>query len=127
MPGRPWAIRLTAVAELAWHVGDVVRKLRQKKGWTQKELAKAAHVHHNTIVRLEDGDEGVQGRTLKQVADALGVSRQRLWALVPQEQETPTTTAATSVEGVTFRYAGPERRQADHGPPPGIQERRRGA
>ena len=28
-------------------------------------------MHHNTIVRLEDGDEGVQGRTLKQVADAL--------------------------------------------------------
>jgi transcriptional regulator with XRE-family HTH domain len=75
---------LPLVAELTWHVGDVVYKLRSEKGWTQKDLAKRAGVHHNTIVRLERGDEGVQARTLKLVADALGVSRQQLWALVPE-------------------------------------------
>jgi transcriptional regulator with XRE-family HTH domain len=75
---------LSAVAELTWHIGDVVYKLRSAKHWTQKQLAKRAGLHHNTIVRLENGDEGVQSRTLKQVADALGVSRQELWALVPE-------------------------------------------
>jgi transcriptional regulator with XRE-family HTH domain len=69
--------------DLSWHVGDVVRKLRLKNGWTQKELARRAKLHHNTIVRLEDGDEGVQARTLKQVAEALGVPRKELWAHVP--------------------------------------------
>src|SRR4051794_22960813 len=75
---------LSTVVELTWHVGDVVYKLRIAKGWTQKELAERAGVHHNTIVRLEGGDEGVQARTLKLIADALGISRQELWALVPE-------------------------------------------
>lgn len=73
-------------AEITWHVGDVVRKLRMARGLTQKDLAGKAGLHHNTIVRLEDGDEGVMGRTLKKVALALGVNSQFLWAAVPSER-----------------------------------------
>jgi transcriptional regulator with XRE-family HTH domain len=75
---------LADVVALTWHVGDVVRKLRQGKSWTQKQLAKAAKVHHNTVVRLEDGDEGVQSRTLKVIAEALGATLRDLYSAVPQ-------------------------------------------
>src|SRR5688572_2159804 len=104
---------LTRVTELVWHVGDVVRKLRQARSWTQKELAERAGVHFNTIVRLEDGDEGVQARTLKQVADALGVSRPHLWALVPSEmQEAPRAPAAAAADPVPSTTSA-----ASHGDP----------
>ncbi len=66
-----------------WYVGDVVRKMRMAVGWTQKDLAKRAGVHHGTIVRLEEGDEGIQERTLKQITAALGVTVYDLWRLVP--------------------------------------------
>jgi ribosome-binding protein aMBF1 (putative translation factor) len=55
---------------LTWHVGDVVKKLREKKGWSQTELAKEARVHKNTVARIEDGSEGAKSNTLKKIAVA---------------------------------------------------------
>jgi ribosome-binding protein aMBF1 (putative translation factor) len=52
---------------LTWHVGDVVKKLREKKGWSQTELAKEARVHKNTVARIEDGSEGAKSNTLKKI------------------------------------------------------------
>jgi transcriptional regulator with XRE-family HTH domain len=92
---------ILAPMNVEWHVGDVVRKLRLGKGLTQKQLAEQADVHHNTIVRLEDGDEGVQGRTLARVASALGVTSKELWRLVPEPphpgEETQRTPAPADV------------------------------
>jgi transcriptional regulator with XRE-family HTH domain len=77
----------SATDRLAWGVGDVVRKLRTQQGWTQSELAEAADVHKNTVVRLEDSDEGVKGATLKKIARALGMTPARLYALIPGSNE----------------------------------------
>ena len=98
------------MTELIWHVGDVVRKLRQAKGWTQKQLAKAAAVHHNTIVRMEDGDEGVQARTLKVVAAALDVTSRDLYAAIPQETHRAAAPSSATAGGGFSGTAA----QADH-------------
>ncbi len=126
-------VSLQPMAEMFWHVGDVVRKLRQAHQWTQKELARRAGVHHNTIVRLEDGDEGVQGRTLKQVADALGVTPKELWTLVPSEpltlRETQPADASAAPDGPPFRRSdgslSPDTRRQDVGPPSGPDRRKK--
>lgn len=120
----PRTLLSVVVDGFGWHVGDVVRKLRLQRGLTQKQLAKRARLHHNTIVRLEDGDDGVQGRTLKQVADALGVSVPALWSLVPERESQRADRPPSAAVGDRFSYAGPERRREDVGPPPGLKERR---
>lgn len=53
-----------------------IRRLRTSKGWTQSELAKQAGLSRPTISNIEDVDalNPPSGRTLKAVADALGVN-----------------------------------------------------
>jgi transcriptional regulator with XRE-family HTH domain len=124
--------------ELPWHVGDVVRKLRQKRGWNQSELAAAAGVHKNTVARIEDGDEGVTGKTLKAVALALETTLAQIYGLIPEDKGTPVTgttaetLAATGTGGlqrpsVSSVQSGQtnDRRNVSLGPPSGLSERRR--
>lgn len=64
-----------------WSVGDVVRKLREKRDWTQEQLADAAGVDKSTIVRLEDGGDQTKPPTLQAVAAALSVSVSRIYQI----------------------------------------------
>ncbi|MBV9455673.1 MAG: helix-turn-helix transcriptional regulator [Rubrobacter sp.] len=50
-----------------------LKKLRQLRALSQQELADAAGVERNTISRIERGDTGAHGRTLRKLADVLGV------------------------------------------------------
>lgn len=54
-----------------FHAGDVIRKWREGKGWSAKELAKRADIDKNTMTRLENGH--VHGsKKLRSVLTALG-------------------------------------------------------
>jgi transcriptional regulator with XRE-family HTH domain len=53
--------------------GELIRLLRRRKGWTQRELAQRAGVTQTTIVRLERGDTEPVISTIRKVAEALGV------------------------------------------------------
>ena len=59
-------------------VGGRVRRFRQSSGLTQEALAKAAGIGRVTLVRLENGEQSPKFKTLKAVADALGVTTQDL-------------------------------------------------
>ena len=50
-----------------------LKELRQLRALSQQELAEAADVGRNTISRIERGDTGAHGRTLRRLADVLGV------------------------------------------------------
>jgi transcriptional regulator with XRE-family HTH domain len=64
--------------------GDKIRALRNKKRWTQKDLAMAAGVDQGLVSRLENNDQrGTRIDTLVAVARALGVATDDL--LVPAE------------------------------------------
>ncbi|HXH05450.1 MAG TPA: helix-turn-helix transcriptional regulator, partial [Vicinamibacterales bacterium] len=71
-------------ASLTWHVGDVVRKLREHRRWTQSRLAQAAGLNRSTVVKIEEGGN-VQRTTLEAVARGLGVSVADLYRLLPGE------------------------------------------
>lgn len=53
--------------------GDRIRKLREAKGWTQKDLAREAGIHNQTVSRVEH-DKPAEVETFQQIAKALGVS-----------------------------------------------------
>lgn len=73
--------------ELAWHVGDIVRKLRLAGNMSQRALGKkAGKIDKGTISRLENG-EIVNTDTLERVAGALGLDVGDLYALVPKRKD----------------------------------------
>lgn len=58
-----------------------VKQLREKKGWSQRELAKRAKLSSCHIEHIESGYiKSPTFATLSKVADALGVSRAKFFA-----------------------------------------------
>lgn len=53
--------------------GRRIAQLREARGWSQEVLAHEAKVSTRTVSRMENGEHDTRGRTLRQVADALGV------------------------------------------------------
>lgn len=65
----------TNVLKLAWSLGDIVRKLREQRGWTQPALGvKAGGMNKSVIVRLEAESHKSERGTIERVAQALDVS-----------------------------------------------------
>ena len=54
-------------------VGERVRRFRESAGLTQLALARAADIGRVTLVRLENGEQSPRFKTLKAVAEALGI------------------------------------------------------
>jgi len=54
-------------------IGDEIRKARKNKGWTQIELAKMAKLSQQTISFVEKGYTNISVKTLKRIADAVGL------------------------------------------------------
>lgn len=55
-------------------IGENIRVWRNRKGLKQKELAELVHVNPALICQVENGKKMLSISTLKNVADALGVS-----------------------------------------------------
>lgn len=53
--------------------GAGLRRLRDEKGWTQKELADAAELHPNTVARLERGEHEPTWPLVLKLAGVFGV------------------------------------------------------
>ena len=54
-------------------IGERVHRYRESAGLTQEALARAAEIGRVTLVRLENGEQSPRFKTLKAVADALGM------------------------------------------------------
>ena len=54
-------------------IGERIRRIRESAGLTQDALARAADIGRVTLVRLENGEQSPRFKTLKAVADALGM------------------------------------------------------
>ena len=54
-------------------VGERIRRFRESAGLTQEALARAAAIGRVTLVRLENGEQSPRFKTLKAIADALGM------------------------------------------------------
>ena len=60
------------------HIGDRLRKLRDEKFLSQRELAKAAGISPTTVFKLEANQAEPHPRTIRKLAEALGVEPSKL-------------------------------------------------
>ena len=59
-------------------IGKRLRQLRDQRFWSRSELAEKAGVSPATISTLEDDNHPAQRRTIRKIANALGVDPQEL-------------------------------------------------
>jgi transcriptional regulator with XRE-family HTH domain len=78
-----------------WHLGDVVRTLRDRKGWTQRQLGLKAKrprdkkpLDKATIVSVERMDRNHGNQTYERIAFAFGLTLAQLYALIPHAEVT---------------------------------------
>lgn len=74
---------------LVWHIGDVVRKLREAQQLSRKELADLAGIRQNTLGDLERNVSNFERETLRKVAIALSVTVDGLYGEVPNIKLSP--------------------------------------
>ncbi len=55
-----------------------LRELRRQRVLSLRELEERSGVSYNTIWRIEDGRQGAQPRTIRKLAEALGVEPHEL-------------------------------------------------
>ena len=67
-------IRQIVCMDMRKLVGENVRRIRPKKGWTQEQLADVSGLSQQYISGLESGRRNPTVVTLHEVAQALGIS-----------------------------------------------------
>jgi transcriptional regulator with XRE-family HTH domain len=90
---------------VTWNIGDVIRKLRLARHWTQTNLATKAGLNKATVNRIEAGGR-FQNDSLERIGVALVASVADLYQAVPRTQ---TETASRRPDGIDVRE--PPRRQ----------------
>ncbi len=78
---------LTDTAVFA-EIGSRIERLRLERNITQAELAREAGISRRTLVRLEQGEDGVSAATLLRVLRALGLL-EHVDQLVPDALPSP--------------------------------------
>jgi transcriptional regulator with XRE-family HTH domain len=70
----PGAAEAYDAARLAFELGRSVRELRERRGWSQAELAKASGMTQSAVARFEAGGTVPTLAVLERLAAALDVS-----------------------------------------------------
>ena len=68
---------------------ETLRKLREEKGLTQKQLGKQMFVNHSTIARWENGTRLPDAAMISRLAKCLGVDTNTLFRLAAESEESP--------------------------------------
>ncbi len=64
---------IPATPHVSLTTGEVIRMLRELKGWTQKQLAEQSGIHSKNISLLENGRIDIGKKRTEQLAKAFGV------------------------------------------------------
>jgi transcriptional regulator with XRE-family HTH domain len=55
-------------------VGERIRELREKRGWSQREFTKRVGINYSVVNRIELGKRPVEDHELATIADVFGVT-----------------------------------------------------
>lgn len=64
------------------HIGQIIRALREEKGWTQEALALEAGMATSYVSRIERGERRLPTTRLENLATALGTTAADIYAIV---------------------------------------------
>ena len=68
---------------------ETLRKLREEKGLSQKQIGKHMFVNHSTIARWENGTRLPDAAMISRLAKCLGVDTNTLFRLAAESEESP--------------------------------------
>lgn len=68
---------------------ETLRRLREERGLSQKQLGKQMFVNHSTIARWENGTRLPDAAMITRLAKCLGADANALFQLVAQSEESP--------------------------------------
>ena len=68
---------------------ETLRKLREERGLSQKQLGKQMFVNHSTIARWENGTRLPDATMISRLAKCLGVDTNSLFQLAAESEESP--------------------------------------
>ena len=68
---------------------ESLRKLREERGLSQKQLGRLMFVNHSTIARWENGSRLPDATMISRLAKCLGVDTNTLFQLAAQSEESP--------------------------------------
>ncbi len=68
---------------------ETLKKLREERGLSQKQLGKQMFVNHSTIARWESGSRLPDAAMILRLANQLGVDANSLFQLAAQSEESP--------------------------------------
>ncbi len=60
-------------------VGSKIRQIRNKKGWSQEQLAFEANLHRAYIGQVERGEKNMGIQNLENISRALGISIKKMF------------------------------------------------
>lgn len=66
------------MANINKEVGKRIRLFREKKGWTQEELAFEADLHRAYVGQIERGEKNIGVQNLEKIAKVLNVKMSKL-------------------------------------------------
>lgn len=69
--------------ELTLYIGELIRKLRQKKGFSQEKLAHLSGTHYTYIGKIERGEKNLTVETLNAVTKALEITLEEFFSYLP--------------------------------------------
>jgi len=104
--------------QIEWHLGHVVRELREQRHLSQEAFGKLAGIDKATVVSVEKMDRNHGRETYEKIARALGFTLAELYALVPatnteesQRSEAQSSTRpASGTAGQSFQTGTEKRR-----------------
>lgn len=80
-------------------LADIIKEAREKKGISQRELARQIGVGNNTIARLENGErKSTNALTLKKMANVLNLDLRKLMTIAGFSEEDIETTIDPEME-----------------------------
>ena len=58
--------------------GQRVRRFREERGWSQRQLANESGMNHSAVSRIESGDNTPTARSVRDLARAFGIKPEEL-------------------------------------------------
>jgi transcriptional regulator with XRE-family HTH domain len=85
-------------------VGHNIRRLREKRGWSQEKLAEMADLDRTYVGRIERGEKNLGVNHLRRVAVALGVQPSEILGVEPMADERHTAETLADLTGLVGEY-----------------------